>query len=758
MRPIIWTLGSSLIFCFACSPSDPSGRGDLPAKLGNSPDESSLGGPARTPGGNGGGNEQVPGILVDEPEPEKPPPAGCGNGELTEDEACDDGNKDSGDGCAANCLQLEPGFSCAAPGKPCIPLARCGDGVVAVSEQCDDMNLIPGDGCSERCRVELGSKCEGAPSTCTPTTCGDGLKEGAEACDDGNTQPFDGCSSVCLREPNCAGLSCTSECGDGLVIDEECDDGNQVSGDGCSAECKKENGFTCERAAVCEQINGECALRVPAIFRDFTDAHPDFGGHSCSALAQGAVEQDLNAAGKPVMRAAAPKADPCLSTAENFSQWYTDAGAAPHVGQLVLFDNGRGGYVNRFDNEGKFFTATAEEENYPGGKTLAECQASCQGFVSNKAQCQNTCLPQTQAAQQAPQRAEDAQRRLEDAIRQHGAGTVVGGAAGVGDAGAPVVVVPPQVAAAQATYDAAAAAVLTTAAAATTCQTECAAKVAAATAECSATCRTCNTGTGFCTFGQLVEYEGNPLFFPVDKLSGNLGMCSAAKNKECAKVPEQYGYNGWPWEYQIFANAPEHNFYFTSEVQYWFQYDPGLVATLDFTGDDDVWVFINGKLAVDIGGIHVPVNGSVTIDQSKGTLTTTVSEPVLARVGVKPTTKVTNASFTASEFGLEEGHVYKINVFHAERQKEGSSFKLTLSGFEAAPSECSAICGDGVLSFGEECDDGINDGGYGECDAGCKLGPFCGDGIVQGDEHCDNGPGGGEGCPNCRKIKVMVAK
>ena len=86
----------------------------------------------------------------------------------------------------------------------------------------------------------------------------------------------------------------------------------------------------------------------------------------------------------------------------------------------------------------------------------------------------------------------------------------------------------------------------------------------------------------------------------------------------------------------------------------------------------------------------------------------------------------------AAKFDLKLGNVYKIVVFQAERKRWGSSFKLTLSGFEATPSDCSAVCGDGILSFGEECDDGMNDGGYGECDVGCKLGPFCGDGMVQG--------------------------
>ena len=72
--------------------------------------------------------------------------------------------------------------------------------------------------------------------------------------------------------------------------------------------------------------------------------------------------------------------------------------------------------------------------------------------------------------------------------------------------------------------------------------------------------------------------------------------------------------------------------------------------------------------------------------------------------------------------------------------------KLTLSGFDMIidgkgrfRSECTVHCGDGIIGLGEECDDGENDGGYGECQPGCVLAEYCGDGIVQEDEDCDDG-------------------
>jgi fibro-slime domain-containing protein len=175
--------------------------------------------------------------------------------------------------------------------------------------------------------------------------------------------------------------------------------------------------------------------------------------------------------------------------------------------------------------------------------------------------------------------------------------------------------------------------------------------------------------------------------------------------------------------------ATQHNFSFTSEVRYWFPYDSSKKYTLDFLGDDDVWMFVNRRLAVDIGGIHTPQTGTVTISAAN-----------------------------AASYGLSNGNVYEVEVFQAERQTDSSSYKLTLSGFNGAVTACGPTCGDMVVTAPEQCDNGTaqNTGDYNKCTPDCKLGPFCGDSIKNGTEDCDNGTnndayGASTGCgPGCK--------
>jgi fibro-slime domain-containing protein len=242
----------------------------------------------------------------------------------------------------------------------------------------------------------------------------------------------------------------------------------------------------------------------------------------------------------------------------------------------------------------------------------------------------------------------------------------------------------------------------------------------------------------------------------VDNSTYNKTIVSTLTLPPIAGGAFQFGSTAFfPLDGMGWGNSPgqNHNYGFTSVARTWFEYTG--TANLAFYGDDDVWVYINKKLAVDLGGTHQQASGSVTLDASNGH--GYVCDFVApGNAYPSPACTATAAAIGNGhdvDLGLKMGSVYEIVVFQAERYRTESNYQLTMGGFTGVKSSCVGACGDGVVTAPEVCDLGAtkNDGSYGGCNPDCTLAPYCGDKMVTAPEECD----GTAGCAaDCKVIVV----
>lgn len=95
----------------------------------------------------------------------------------------------------------------------------------------------------------------------------------------------------------------------------------------------------------------------------------------------------------------------------------------------------------------------------------------------------------------------------------------------------------------------------------------------------------------------------------------------------------------------------------------------------NFSGDDDVWVYVDGKLALDVGGAHGKVTGQIDFSGEDINKTATVSETKVSQ-GSSTESKDTKSSFNIEGSNSDE---HTLTMFYMERGMWESNMKVSFN-------------------------------------------------------------------------------